>query len=240
MMSIDIDTNLTSEKGNFKFNKDVALQFDSHVRKSVPFYDEIQRMIVEMSDWFIHDNSMIYDLGMSVGETIHNLYQKHYSSKHPQFIGIDKSQEMINIARQNLTGCHNVSLFKHDLNQQITINNASMIILLYTLQFIEPEHRYKLIKSVYDGLIDSGAIIIVEKIVGNNPKFNEIWIELFNDLKLRNNLTLEQIKQKSDSLRGILLSYSQEKNIKLLQQAGFEDIDIFFKWYNFIGIIAVK
>ena len=237
---IEVDKHLYSTIGNFQFDKTVALQFDSHVRKSVPFYDEIQRMIVEMSDWFIHSNSLVYDLGCSVGETIKNLYDKHTILKNPRFIGIDSSSEMINIARKNLYGHNSIIFIESDLNQPFQIENASLITMLYTLQFLKPESRLKLITECYNGLYDNGALIIVEKIVGNNPKFNEIWIELYNDLKLRNELTLEQIKSKADSLRGILLSYSQNKNIKLLQNAGFEDVDIFFKWYNFIGIIAVK
>jgi tRNA (cmo5U34)-methyltransferase len=236
----EIDNNLTSRIGDFRFDKNVAVQFDSHVRKSVPFYDEIQRMIVEMSDWFVHENSIIYDLGTSVGETIYNLYQKHFETKSPRFIGVDNSKAMLDMARKNLTACHNVTLYEQDLNQKMEIKDASFITLLYTLQFVRPEFRFQLIQNIYNGLLDNGAVCIVEKIVGNNPKFNELWIELYNDLKIRNNLTLEQIKAKSDSLRGILLSYSQDKNIKLLEKAGFTDIDIFFKWYNFIGIIAVR
>jgi tRNA (cmo5U34)-methyltransferase len=242
---IQIDKNIYSNLGSFQFDKNVALQFDSHVRKSVPFYDEIQRMIVEMSDWFIHSNSLVYDLGCSVGETITNLYHKHSKLKSPRFIGIDSSKEMLDIARKNLinnNGYHNVTFIEYDLNlnYEIQESSTSLITMLYTLQFLKPESRHKIIQECYKGLHDNGALIIIEKIVGNNPKFNEIWIELYNDLKLRNNLTLEQIKSKTDSLRGILLSYSQDKNIKLLRNAGFEDIDIFFKWYNFIGIIAIK
>jgi tRNA (cmo5U34)-methyltransferase len=235
-----VDQNIFSNVGDFQFDKNVAENFDSHVRKSVPFYDEIQRMVLEMSDWFIHSNSIVYDLGVSVGETLHNLALKHGITKAPQFIGIDNSEEMLSKARYHLAPHSNIILYKHDLNNSIEIRNASFVTMLYTFQFVRPETRQRLINDIYSGLLDNGALIIVEKIVGNNPKFNEIWIELYNDLKLRNKLTLENIKAKSDSLRGILQSYSQEKIIGMLEKAGFQDIDIFFKWYNFLGIVAVK
>ena len=234
------DNKIISEVGNFRFLKDVAENFDPHVRKSVPFYEEIQRMVTEMSDWFIHDNSRVYDLGISTGETFSNLCDKHQSNKRPQFIGIDNSEDMLTVARTNLRNYDNVTLYKHDLNNSIEIKDASFVTMLYTFQFVRPEIRQRLINDIYQGMIDNGALIIVEKILGNNPKFNEIWIELYNDMKLRHKLSLENIKAKADSLRGILTSYSQEKIINILHRSGFQDIDIFFKWYNFLGIIAVK
>lgn len=238
-----VDKSIVSQVGDFQFNKSVAENFDSHVRKSVPFYDEIQRMVTEMSDWFIHPDSIVYDLGTSTGETILGL-TAHQITRHRerslQFVGIDNSEEMLDIARKRLNSYPNITLYKHDLNNSIQVTSASFVTMLYTLQFVRPDVRQRLINDIYCGLLDNGALVIVEKIVGNNPKFNEIWIELYNDLKLRNKLTLENIKAKADSLRGILLSYSQDKIITMLEKAGFTDIDIFFKWYNFIGIVAVK
>lgn len=235
-----VDSNIEAKIGNFQFDKQVAKNFDSHVRKSVPFYDEVQRMIVEISDWFIFKNSIVYDLGCASGETIKNLWFKHRIPKNPMFVGLDSSKEMLDIAAYKLQDCDNIVLRKADLNNRIKIQDASLCLLLYTLQFISPANRQQLLSSIYTGLVDNGALILVEKVVGNNPKFNEMWIELYEDMKLRNSLKLEQIKAKSKSLRGILLNYSQDKNIRLLEQAGFKDIDIFWKWYNFVGIIAVK
>lgn len=233
-----IDSNIEAKIGNFQFDRQVAKNFDSHVRKSVPFYEEVQRMIVEISDWFIFKNSVVYDLGCASGETIKNLWNKHHKAKNPMFIGIDSSTEMLEIASHKLHG--QVVLRKVDLNNKVKVQDASLCLLLYTLQFVSPANRQQLLSTIYNGLVDNGALILVEKVVGNNPKFNEVWIELYEDMKLRNNLQLEQIKAKSKSLRGVLLNYSQDKNIRLLEQAGFKDIDIFWKWYNFVGIIAVK
>lgn len=235
-----VDKDIVAHLGDFRFNEQVAKNFDSHVRKSVPFYDEIQRMITEMSDYFIHKDSIIYDLGCSTGETIANLWSKHRVAKRPQFIGIDESEAMLDVARERLKGYSNVILYSHDLNTPTCLKDASLVTMLYTLQFVKPENRLRLTKEVYNGLHDAGALIMVEKITGTNIKFNEIWIELYHDMKLRNGLSLEQIKAKSDSLRGVLFPYSLERNIQLLNDAGFRDVDVFFKWYNFVGMIAIK
>jgi tRNA (cmo5U34)-methyltransferase len=240
-----IDDNISAKIGDFKFDENVTKGFDSHVRKSVPLYDEIQRMIVEMSDWFVQNDTIIYDLGCSLGETIGNLHNKHMGTKQLRFIGIDSSESMLQRAKlTNILGKNNVSLLKHDLNDinNLALSEASLVLMLYTLQFIKQENRGRLLRKIYDNLIDGGALIIVEKISGNNSTFTDIFTDLYEDLKIRNGLSLEQIKNKSSSLRGILRTNSLNKNLNLLINSGFnsEDTDIFFKWYNFVGIIAVK
>ena len=46
----------------------------------------------------------------------------------------------------------------------ISIENASIVVLNLTLQFVDVEKRSKLIKKIYDGLIPGGVLIISEKI----------------------------------------------------------------------------
>lgn len=72
-----VDDLITSIPGEWKFDEQVSQHFDTHVRKSVPLYEEVQKAVIEISEWFIRDNSVVYDLGSSTGETISLLLQKH-------------------------------------------------------------------------------------------------------------------------------------------------------------------
>jgi len=38
----------------------------------------------------------------------------------------------------------------------------------------------------------------------------------------------------------VLIPLKPEKNRDLLVRAGFRQVDIFFKWFNFAGFLAVK
>ena len=82
---------------DFKFNEDVAHVFDDMVSRSVPFYNEIHRIILDFSNYFLpKENGVVYDLGCSTGTTI-TLLDKHLASlkKSCDFIGIDNSAPMI-------------------------------------------------------------------------------------------------------------------------------------------------
>jgi tRNA (cmo5U34)-methyltransferase len=37
-----------------------------------------------------------------------------------------------------------------------------------------------------------------------------------------------------------LIPFSLDENIALLREAGFEEIETFFKWFNFTAIVALK
>lgn len=234
-----VDKFITAVPGEWKFNDQVAKRFDDHVRKSIPLYEEVQRMIVEMSEWFIRDNATVYDIGFSTGETIHLLQKKHKRKKNVKFIGIENSSAMISIAKSKCNS-KNVEFINRDLRDVEKFSNADLITSLYTIQFLPVRQREQLLKKIYDGLCEGGAFIMVEKIYAENSFLEDMWLELYWDFKKRQGLTDKMILQKARSLRGILSPLTLTKNIELLNFAGFTDIDVFMKWYNFAGIIAFK
>ena len=59
-----------SKPSDFKFSSKVAGVFDDMVNRSVPYYEEIQRMIAELAADHVAENSKIYDLGCSTGTTM--------------------------------------------------------------------------------------------------------------------------------------------------------------------------
>lgn len=234
-----VDKIITAVPGEWKFDEQVAQCFDNHVRKSVPLYDEVQRMVVEMSEWFVRDGSTIYDIGSSTGETISFLMKKHSEKKNVGFIGIESSISMIKKAK-NKCNAKNVQFLHQDVNDLTKFSNADFIVSLYTLQFIPMKNRSKVLRRIYEDLSEGGAFIMVEKIRAENPFLEDMWLELYWDFKLDQGLTESMILQKAQSLRGILVPLTLTQNINLLKQVGFSNIDIFVKWYNFAGIIAFK
>jgi len=196
-------------------------------------------MITELSDWFLHNSSIVYDLGTSTGEAIQRIHGRH-ADKDLRFIAVDISEEMIEKGKKKLIDVPNVQFLASDLNKPFFIENASLVLSTLTLQFLKPDSRPRLLEEIYNGLHKGGALILVEKTLGNTPRFNQMWIELHHDMKLQNNLVEEEIYAKDRSLRGTLVPYSVGANMKLIRRAGFQEIEVFFKWYNWVGILAVK
>lgn len=223
------------ENSNWKFDSSVVPIFDEHVKKSVPLYDEIHSLIKDISGWYLKDNTKMYDIGASTGKLIKNLLKTY--NKNINYIAIDNSIEMVNKLN---TENNSIEVLNIDVTDNFNFENASLITSVLTIQFIDQGKRQDLIKNIYKGLNKGGAFIFVEKIIGNNARFNEMYIELYHELKLKNGLTADHVFDKARSIRGVMKPYTLEENMELLQNAGFKDVDIFFKWNNFIGFIAVK
>ena len=127
-----------------------------------------------------------------------------------------------------------------DLNSGIEISNASVVMMVLTLQFIRPLYRERLVKSIWRGLADNGCLIVVEKVLGENSTFNRLFIKHYYEMKMRNGYSELEIAQKREALENVLVPYRLEENKELFRGAGFRHVDTFFKWYNFCGMIALK
>jgi len=226
---------------DFRFDKTVATVFDDMVSRSVPFYGEMQRMVVEMSADFAQPGTSIYDLGCSSGTTFAALDPVIDPSV--RFVGLDNSPDMLDKAREKfaqLKFTRDVELRVEDINEGCRIENASIVNLILTLQFIRPLRRERLIDDVYNGLNPRGALILIEKVLGEDSLFNRLFIDYYYEMKRRHGYSEMEISQKREALENVLIPYKLLENRELLLAAGFSSVDVFFKWYNFCGIIAVK
>jgi tRNA (cmo5U34)-methyltransferase len=230
-----------TKPSDFKFSSKVAGVFDDMVVRSVPYYEEMQRMMGEIAADHYKDNTNIYDLGCSTGTTL--ICMNESIPEHIRFVGIDDSPDMLNKCREKLVEAEFTrpyDLQVADLNQAVRIDNASVVVLCLTLQFVRPINREKLLKQIFDGLIPGGALIVVEKILAEDSTFNRDFIKYYYDLKRRNNYSELEISQKREALENVLIPYKLSENITLLRNAGFAHCEVFFKWYNFSGFIAKK
>lgn len=226
---------------DFKFGSTVASVFDDMVSRSVPYYGEMQRMMAELAADYAKPGTDVYDLGCATGTTL--IGMNTTVAEDIRFIGIDDSPEMLDKCRVKLQEAgltRPYDLRMADLNGDVDISNASVVALCLTLQFVRPIYREKLLKSVFDGLQSGGVLILVEKILAEDSVFNREFIKHYYNYKRRNNYSDMEISQKREALENILIPYKLSENITLLRDIGFEHCEVFFKWYNFSGLIARK
>ena len=226
---------------DFKFGKNVAQVFDDMVNRSVPFYAEMQRMIAELAAEHVQDDTEVYDLGCSTGTSF--LLMQDLIPEQIRFVGIDDSSAMLQKCESKLASTgfnHPYELRLADLNSDLKISNASVVNLCLTLQFVRPLHREKLLRNIYEGMVPGGVLIVTEKILAENQSFNRDFIRYYYNYKRRENYSEMEIAQKREALENVLIPYKLSENILMLREAGFDQCEVFFKWYNFAGIIAIK
>lgn len=230
-------------KFDFAFTEEVAEVFDDMLVRSVPFYQEVQRMVIELCKEFIQPSSNMYDLGCSTGTTIISLCRE-INDPSVKFIGLDNSEPMLNKVEKRikteLKGEDRCQLIYADLNSGFSFENASVITSLWTLQFIRPLNREILLQRIYDGLNENGVFIACEKILLDSSDINRIFIEMYYGMKRRQGYTEMEIQSKREALENVLIPYRDNENMELFRRTKFGVVEKFFQWYNFAGYIAIK
>ena len=226
---------------DFAFDATTVRVFDNMVSRSVPFYGEIQRMTAELAAEFAVPGSTLYDLGCSTGTTMVAL--ESWVDPSVSFVGYDNSPEMAERARQKLAATPSPrrrEVRLADLHRPFAVEDASVTVMLFTLQFVRPLHRERVIRTVAEGTRPNGAIILAEKVIESDTLFNRLFIDNYYDMKRRHGYSDMEIARKREALENVLIPYRIEENRDLLLSCGFTKFQEFFRWYNFAGMIAVK
>ena len=226
---------------SWAFNKNVSLSFDEHVRQSIPFYDVFQKDIAKISEWFLKDNSVAYDLGCSQGLTIKNISKLNIDTN-VRINAIDDSKYMIKFAKLNLKNIKKnikVNFICGDVNK-IKFEKSNLIYSILLMPFIDKKKQISLLKKSYKSLEVGGGFICVNKINSNNSDFQDIFNQLYFDFKLTKKLNEKEILKKAKSLRSVMSVNTQNETIYNLKKVGFKKVEIFFKYLNFIGVLAIK
>jgi tRNA (cmo5U34)-methyltransferase len=213
---------------NFSF--DEIKNFDTHIDMSIPNYNQLKEIILDMSSYFIK-GANVYDLGCSTGMLLDEL-SKRYSAN---YIGYDISENLLG------KNCENkkVIFFLKDIFLDLEVSDADIVYSIFTLQFIQKYKRLPILKNVYKGLKDGGALIITEKISLDSGYIQDIFQFTYYDYKSRH-FTYNDIFEKQKDLRVIMLPISENENIELLRNAGFSKIHSFWQSLLFKGWICIK
>jgi tRNA (cmo5U34)-methyltransferase len=227
---------------DFEFDEKVAGVFDDMVARSVPYYDEVQRLQVDLAVEFLPEReSLVYDLGCSTGTTLHLLSSHPRCPKAARFVGLDNSPAMLDKARAKLAPAGNrAELLEADLNAGVDLRPCRIVFLNWTLQFVRPLYRESLVRRIYEALEPGGALFLSEKVLLSSSFLNRLYIEHYLQYKRSRGYSDAEIQRKREALENVLVPYRLEENRLMLERAGFGTIDPFFRWLNFACLLAVK
>jgi tRNA (cmo5U34)-methyltransferase len=234
-----VGDNINAEKANWTFGGDVANSFDDHVSKSVPLYKEGHDLILGLSDFFIKHDSIVYEIGCSTGMLISKLAESNQKKHAAKFVGVDVEEKMIDFAEGRYNQITNLSFICDDV-MNLEMEESDFIVCYYTVQFIRPSLRQKLIDKLYSKLKWGGALVLFEKVRGADARFQDILSTLYNEYKLEQGYTPDDIVAKSLSLKGVLEPFSTQGNLDMLGRAGFIDVNTVQKYLCFEGFLAIK
>lgn len=227
--------------GDFTFDESVAEVFPDMIQRSVPGYSNIITAIGMLAERFVTNDSQVYDLGCSRGAGILSV-RRNVKAQNVKIIGIDNSEPMVERCRSHINAYQSsipVDIHLGDI-RNVEIENASMVILNFTLQFLPPHDRLALLKKIYQGLKPNGVLVLSEKFTFENQAMNELLIDLHHTFKRANGYSELEVSQKRTALENVMRTDSIDTHKQRLQQAGFSQVELWFQCFNFGSMIAIK
>ncbi len=225
----------------FRFDDSVARVFPDMIKRSVPGYSTIVAMTGMLAGRFASEGSNLYDLGCSLGASALAMRQ-NLQSPRCRIIAVDNSAAMLERCRATMDAeprATAVELVCADLCE-VPIENASVVVLNFTLQFVPPERRDDVISRIYAGLRPGGVMLLSEKVTFNDPPLDALNIALHEQFKAANGYSELEIASKRSALEDVLLPETLHAHKTRIGAAGFSSCDVWFQCFNFASLIALK
>lgn len=227
--------------GDFTFDERVAEVFPDMIQRSVPGYSNIITAIGMLAERFVTPHSKVYDLGCSRGAGILSI-RRNLKCEGVKIIGVDNSPAMVERCRNHIQAYHSevpVEILLEDI-RKVEIQNASLVVLNFTLQFLPPQDRLALLTKIHQGLKPNGVLVLSEKFAFENENINELLIDLHHTFKRANGYSELEVSQKRTALENVMRTDTIHTHKTRLQQAGFSQIELWFQCFNFGSMIAIK
>jgi tRNA (cmo5U34)-methyltransferase len=226
---------------DFRFDDQVADVFPDMIQRSVPGYQTIIQTIGKLSGRFQQADSNYYDLGCSLGAATLAM-RRNITTANSRIIAVDNSNAMVERCERHLQAFRSdipVEVKLADIRQQ-PIEQAAIVVINFTLQFLPKEDRNTLINRVYQGLKPGGLLILSEKFINQEPVTNDLLVELHHDFKRANGYSELEISQKRSALENVMKPDTLPEHQQRLQQAGFTSQTLWFQCFNFCSMVAIK
>ena len=227
--------------GAWRFDESVTAVFDDMLARSIPQLDAMRNSVFQVATRLVQPNTHVVDLGCALGAAMVPLIDRF--AGHNRYVGIEVSEPMANACRRRLKSSIDAGLVEIrnvDLRASYPDVQASVTLAVLTLMFVPVDDRLRTLTTAYRHTTPGGALILVEKILGNDSTTDGLLVDLYHDHKESMGYTREEIDRKQMALRDVLVPRSAAANEQMLRRSGFTHVDCFWRCLNFCGWVAVK
>lgn len=236
----DVNIHETMSEG-WEFNAAVTDVFDEMLERSIPQYEVMRKAVFDVGAHFVKRGTDVVDLGTSRGEAIVPLLKRFGASV--RYVCVESSQPMLEAFGERYKDWIEqgiIQLHERDLRTEFPYAKASLVQSVLTLMFTPINYRQAIVRRCFDVLQPGGAFVLVEKVLGEGAELEALQVELYHAMKAANGYTREEIDRKRLALEGVQVPVTPEMNEHMLRQAGFREVDCFWRWMNFAAWVAVR
>ncbi len=233
----EIDDGVSVDGPNWDFRPLVPV-FDQHMERSIPMADASRDYVAALSRHFLAEGARAYELGVSTGRLAEHVLTAN-SGTGCRYIGLDAVAGMTTRAAERLAGDPRFEAVTADITHY-EFAACDLVLGLYTLHFIDPQARARLLARLHEALRPGGALILYEKVHAADLAIDSLVQSLYIEHKRRAGFSQAQIDNKRRLLQGAMFPVTTERNLELLHEAGFRRVEIIHRFHCFEGYLAIK
>lgn len=223
------------------FDQSVTDVFPDMLKRSIPQYEVMRQAVFDIGSRFVQSHTAIVDLGCARGDALEPFVETFGAAN--GYIAVDVSGPMIAAVRERFAeeiGAGQVCVLDLDLCTAYPTAPTSVTLCVLTLQFTPLEHRQRILRDAFINTVPGGALILVEKVLGSTAELGAMMVQIYHAYKAGKGYTAEEIERKRLSLEHVLVPMTARWNEELLHASGFNQVECFWRWFNFAGWVAVK
>jgi ubiquinone/menaquinone biosynthesis C-methylase UbiE len=215
-----VDLHKTGKEVAWKFDPSVAARFQTEAEQHIPDYHRVINMCIDLAKNEIPENANIIDVGSALGYTV----DRFISAGFINTFGVDNSESMI---AQSLHPDRVI------LGDALPDSQFKMILINWTLHFIVDKAAY--LKDTYNKLLPNGILVISDK-TSQSLQVKDLYYKFKED----NGVDPAYIKQKEQSLLGVMHTMSADWYHIQLREIGFQRVEILNARYGFVTFVCRK
>ncbi|MCE5215069.1 MAG: class I SAM-dependent methyltransferase [Methanobacterium sp.] len=217
-----------------QFNQNAEL-YDSQRRLIIPCLDELYNIMAEQA----HSDLLrpkILDLGAGTGLLTKHIFDRYGNA---EFTLVDLSEEMLKIAEERFVDRTNFKYIIGDYIKYDFKGKYDIICSSLSIHHLKHQDIKFLYGKIYQMLNKDGVFLNADQVLGpsqsNEEKYQKNWHEKIDDKSLQEEekeLILERMKLDNPA--------TLDDNLKWLKKIGFVDVDVYYKYYNFVVLYGKR
>lgn len=242
-------TDRSGDPGSFRFDEQVVDVFPDMINRSVPGYGLIVPMIGQLARRFVQADSVVHDLGCSLGAVslaVRRGLAGRAGLEGVRIVATDSSSAMTARLAARLEerpedgeGGPPIEVVTGDI-RDTDFGNASLVVLNFTLQFLDLEDRDRLLERIAVGLRPGGALVLAEKVRFEDTDRQERLTAWHEDYKRLQGYSELEIARKRSALEAVLRTETEARHQQRLEAAGFARSTRWFQCFTFCAWLAEK
>jgi len=212
-----------------------AEEYDQQRKHVIPCMEDLYQITSDLSTVDTPQPSIL-DLGAGTGLLTSYLYRRYPQGS---FTLLDLSEEMLDIARARFQNASNFSYVAADYLKHDFEGFFDIVISSLSIHHMEHQDKRFLYRKVYEHLNSDGIFINADQVLGphhsNEEEYQQNWMEKI------------EVGSLSESEKRIIFDRMKldnparlEDNLKWLDEIGYMDVDVYYKYYNFVVLYGKK